>query len=129
MARPKALMTPIRLNDNTRYQSGDIKETRYVKSLKLLNNKRIIALLRDLSANTIQQLNNNPDGELLVWPHAFKVGADDLTKMKVLECSESDKEISSITTNNLVGFVGKGNVQIEINSRFSCSNLKKTIPL
>lgn len=123
MSRPKALISPIKLNDNMRYQSGDFEETRYVKSLKFLNttDKRIIALLKDLSANTIQELNNNPDGGIWVWPYTVTDSSDDLKKMKVLECAENNKEISSITTNNLVGFVGKGDTQIEINSRFSCS--------
>lgn len=123
MSRPKALISPIKLNDNMRYQSGDFEETRYVKSLKFLNttDKRTIALLKDLSANTIQELNNNPDGGIWVWPYTVTDSSDDLKKMKVLECAENNKEISSITTNNLVGFVGKGDTQIEINSRFSCS--------
>ena len=36
--------------------------------------------------------------------------------MKILEYNEKENKIQ---TTNLVGFIGKGNVEIEINSRFS----------
>ena len=84
------------------------------------------AFLKILSSSTIQELNNEQSGGILVWPHSFNIGKDDLTKRKVLECTFDNeyKKIKTLSTNNLVGFVGKGKVQVEINTRF-CSNKDK----
>lgn len=103
----------MKLNDNTSYSSLVLKpaEAKFLKSL---------------SSSTIQELNDEQDGGILVWPHSFKIGEDDLAKMKVVECTldKETKNIDTLKTNNLVGFVGNGKVQIEIGTRF-CSNKDK----
>lgn len=69
--------------------------------------------LRFISSDTIENLNKK-DGGILVWPHSFKDCNDNLANMKILEYKDD-----IIQTSNLVGFIGDGDVEIEINSRFS----------
>ena len=114
----------IPLKDNTTYIQEDLpvlqgKQTEGVKFLKRL------------SALTISELNEKEEenGGILVWPHSFKEnkdGRDDLRDMKIVECVEREGKIETLRTGNLVGFVGNGKVQIEINSRFSKQGNKQT---
>lgn len=67
-------------------------------------------LLKLLSNKTIEE----HDG-ILVYPHSFDDCKDKLKDLVILNYIEN----TSIETFNLIGFVGNGNAQIEINSRFS----------
>ncbi len=66
--------------------------------------------------------------ELLVFPHCLELEKPDQTHGKIrdsriLEMSGSPKDLGAveISTGNLMGFVGKGSVQVEIVSRFASS--------
>lgn len=77
------------------------------------------SLLTSLSAKTIKELNENTSEGILVYPHSFAQCKDKLEDLKIL-----DYNTSILQTYNLIGFVGNGTAQIEINSRFS--KLEKT---
>ena len=77
------------------------------------NRRKYADFLRSISNKTIKELDD--EGGILVWPHSFKDCKDNnIANMKILEYREN-----FIQTNNLVGFIGNGEVEIEINSRFS----------
>ena len=98
------------LRDNTEhYANTDTHATDLVK----ITNKNS-RFLKNISSCNIEKLNE--DGSILVWPHLFKDCNNDFANMKILEYNEKENKIQ---TTNLVGFIGKGNVEIEINSRFS----------
>lgn len=81
-----------------------------------------------INGRTIQELNEKKKGEggILVWPHSFKECDGELEKMTVLECRfDSEKNIVNLHTGNLVGWIGDGKIQLEINSRFSSGNKKQ----
>ena len=71
--------------------------------------------LNSISNKTIEELNKE-GGDILVWPHSFKDCNNNFANMKILEYNDKENKIQ---TNNLVGFIGNGEVEIEINSRFS----------
>lgn len=77
------------------------------------------SLLTSLSAKTIKELNENTSEGILVYPHSFAQCKDKLEDLKILDYNKS-----ILQTYNLIGFVGNGTAQIEINSRFS--KLEKT---
>ena len=61
--------------------------------------------------------------EVLVWPNSFNEGYDELKEQYIFRITEKDgKTIDSLTTNNVVGFIGKGKTDIRIHSRFASSN-------
>ncbi len=72
-------------------------------------------LLKDLSNKTIEKLNEEYNEGILVYPHSFDDCKDKLQELNILNYIEN----TSIETFNLIGFVGNGNAQIEISSRFS----------
>ena len=115
----------LELEDNRLYRSGNIKNTNFEKQIPQLVDfdEDYINILTQLSNHTIKELDESEEGDILVWPHSFKECKDDLAKMKVVECTlnKEYKKIETLKTNNLVGFVGKGKVQVEIGTRF-CSN-------
>ena len=119
-------MKQIQLIDNTLYtqeESEDFPRSSSLDVLKKENSESVI-FLRKLSSNSIQKLNEKEEG-ILVWPNSFNEGKDDLKDMKIVECVERNNKIESLRTGNLVGWIGNGKVQIEINSRFSHNNEKK----
>lgn len=80
-------------------------------------------LLKVLSNKTIEKLNEEYNEGILVYPHSFDYCKDKLQELKILEYNEyeeikNDKHYS-LQTFNLIGFIGDGKAQIEINSRFS----------
>lgn len=117
-------MKPLSLIDNTLYTENGKKDNPYSLPLSALSGQstKEVKFLKFLSSATIERLNSvkSEEGGILVWPHSFK---DDLAKLKVVECTldKEYKKIETLKTNNLVGFVGKGKVQVEIGTRF-CSN-------
>ena len=79
--------------------------------------------LRALSSSTIGELMADEECEVLVWPNSINEGYDELKDQYIFRITEKDgKTIDSLTTNNVVGFIGKGNTDICIHSRFASSN-------
>lgn len=118
-------MKQIRLIDNTLYTQEKSEAFPYSSPLEILKQQQSepIKFLKYLSSNTIQNLNDGEEGDILVWPHSFN---KDFMDMKVVECvNNNNNKISTLRTGNLIGWIGNGKVQIEINSRFSHSTEKK----
>ena len=77
-------------------------------------------VLKTLSSYTIGELMKSEENAVLVWPNSFQKGNDELKDQYIFRISEKDgKTIDSVTTGNVVGFIGKGNTDIRIHSRFS----------
>ena len=76
--------------------------------------------LRYLSSHSLSEMKNDKGCDILVVPHFFKDSKDEIGDSYVLSYAE-DKEGSpdSITTGNLVGFIGYNGTDIRIHSRFS----------
>ncbi len=81
----------------------------------------VLNLVNSVNGYTIEELSDKEDGGILVWPQSFEKSHDKLLKKTILECKIEEKKVKSLSTNNLVGYIGDGKAQIEINSRF-CSN-------
>ena len=83
--------------------------------------------LRPLSQTTIGKLMEEEGNEVFVWPNSLNEGYEELKDQFVFNITEkADETINSITTNNVVGFIGigsdgkgKSKVDIRIHSRFS----------
>lgn len=83
--------------------------------------------LRALSSFTIGELMADEECEVLVWPNSFNEGYDELKDQYIFRITEKDgKKVDSVTTGNVVGFIGsgfgQGKVDIRIHSRFASSN-------
>ena len=106
-----------KLRDNTEYGKLNDKENciEQTPSFPKRDSKNYENFLKDISGKSIKDINEN-DGEILMWPHLLKDCNNDFANMKILEYNHKEKKIQ---TTNLVGFIGKGDVEIEINSRFS----------
>lgn len=81
--------------------------------------------LRYLSLHPLSELKNDNGDSILVFPHSFEDTKDEIGDSFLLSYSE-DKigNPESITTGNLVGFLGKDGLDIRIHSRFSSSEKK-----
>ena len=80
--------------------------------------------IRPLSQISIGKLMEDESCDVLVWPNSFNGGYEELKDQTVFRITEEDgKTIDSITTNNVVGFIGVGSghnkYDIRIHSRFS----------
>ena len=119
-------MSTIHLWDNSWHVSepaGGQKDSfgREPKPLKRNGNDNMC--LRALSSFTIGELMADEECEVLVWPNSINEGYDELKDQYIFRITEKDgKTIDSLTTNNVVGFIGKGNTDIRIHSRFASSN-------
>ena len=77
-------------------------------------------VLRTLSSTTIGDLMKSDECDVLVWPYSFQDSADEIKDQYIFRISEKGgKSIDSLTTGNVVGFIGKENAHIRIHSRFS----------
>lgn len=91
------------------------------KSFKKNGNDDIC--LRTLSSSAIGEMMADEECEVLVWPNSLNEGYDELKEQYIFRITEKDgKTIDSLTTNNVVGFIGKGKTDIRIHSRFASSN-------
>ena len=84
-----------------------------------------LRFIDSLNGRTIEEINGKEDsgGSILVWPRSFKESENNLEQMTVLECRfDNDGKLVNLHTGNLVGWIGDGQAQIEINSRFSSTN-------
>lgn len=83
------------------------------------------SVLRTLSSMTIGDLMKTEGCDVLVWPHSFQDSVDEIKDQYIFQISEKDgKNIDSLTTGNVVGFIGKGDTHIRIHSRFSSNGGK-----
>lgn len=77
-------------------------------------------VLRTFASVTIGDLMKSDECDVLVWPHSFQDSVDEIKDQYIFRISEKDgKSIDSLTTGNVVGFIGKKNTHIRIHSRFS----------
>lgn len=77
-------------------------------------------VLRTLSSTTIGDLMKSEECDVLVWPHSFQDSVDEIKDQYIFRISEKDgRKIDSLTTGNVVGFIGKENTHIRIHSRFT----------
>lgn len=114
-----------RLTDNSSFYSAKKTEKPFYAKVLPSGISEKSNLIKVLNARTIKELNKEKadEGGILVWPHSFEQCKDELGQMIVLNCKfHVDGKIESLRTGNLVGWIGDGKVQIEINSRFSSSN-------
>ena len=78
------------------------------------------SVLNMLSSYTIGELMQSEDNAVLVWPYSFREGNEEIKDQYIFRVSQRDgNKIDSITTNNVVGFIGKEKTDIRIHSRFS----------
>ena len=86
-----------------------------------LNKKvRDDSVLCTLSSTSIGDLMKDEGCDVLVWPYSFQDSVDEIKNQCIFQISEKNgKNIDSLTTGNVVGFIGKGNTHIRIHSRFS----------
>ena len=76
--------------------------------------------LRVLKSLTISEMMEADEADVIVWPQSVIDGYDAIKDQYIFQISEKDgKIIDSITTGNIVGFIGKGDSHIRIHSRFS----------
>ncbi len=84
--------------------------------------------LRPLSQTTIGKLMEDEKNEVMVWPNSFNEGYEELKDQYIFSITEDKNTINSITTGNVVGFIGVGSgqskVDIRIHSRFSSDKCK-----
>jgi len=101
----------IHLKDN------HINDRSQIEKILLPEDARI---LRYLSSHSLSEMKNDKGCDILVVPHSFRETKDEIGDSYVLSYAE-DKEGSpeSITTGNLVGFIGYNGKDIRIHSRFS----------
>ena len=69
---------------------------------------------------TIGELMEADSGEVFVWPNSFNEGYDELKDQSIFHVTEKEGK-TSVTTGNVVGFIGKGDTHIRIHSRFASS--------
>ena len=113
-------MSTIHLWDNTLHVQN-LDETQHYsygrEPLKLWGDT---GNLRVLSSYTIGELMVNEGCEIIIWPNSFYEGNEELKEQYIYRITEKDgNKIDSVTTGNVVGFIGKGNTDIRIHSRFS----------
>jgi 5-methylcytosine-specific restriction endonuclease McrBC regulatory subunit McrC len=78
------------------------------------------ASLKILSSYTIGDLMKEEENAVMVWPNSFYEGNEELKEQFIFRITEKDdNKIDSVTTNNVVGFIGKKRTNIRIHSRFS----------
>ena len=78
------------------------------------------ASLKILSSYTIGDLMKEEENAVMVWPNSFYEGNEELKEQFIFRITEKDdNKIDSVTTNNVVGFIGKKKTNIRIHSRFS----------
>lgn len=81
--------------------------------------------LRLFSSSTISEMMKADEADVIVWPQSFNDGYETIKDQYIFQISEKDGEnIDSITTGNIVGFIGKDKTDIRIHSRFSAIDKK-----
>ena len=81
------------------------------------SNPNCKATLKSLSGKPLGQLMEN--NEIITFPTSSQRAIDDIGNFEILHFEHDDiKDKDVVRTGNLVGFIGVGNVQINIQSRF-----------
>ena len=111
-------------NSNHLHQEGENVRPKHKLVIPLRKGREDVNnTLRSLSSSTIGELMADEECEVMVWPNLFNEGYDELKEQYIFRITEKDgKTIDSVTTNNVVGFIRKGNTDIRIHSRFASSN-------
>lgn len=127
-------MSVIHLWDNTWHVAGwspnDSRQDPYGRKPKSIDSiSRGSSILRSLSSATIGELMKSEDAQVIVLPNSFSEGNEELKDQYIFRVTEKDgQSIDSITTGNIVGFIGKGKekggVSIHIHPRFSFNDEK-----
>ena len=87
--------------------------------------KTDMSSLRALKSLTISEMIEADEADVIVWPQSFNDGYETIKDQYIFQISEKDGEkIDSITTGNIVGFIGKDKTDIRIHSRFSAIDKK-----
>ncbi len=116
--------SPILLFDNS-WHVHDLDESMYDSfGRKALPLTGIKGAARDnvrlLASYTIGELMETNNDAIYLWPYRQKEVDGDLKKQNLFKITEKDgKSIDSITTNNIVGFIGCNGTDVRIRSRFS----------
>lgn len=96
------------------------------RDLELNSGKPTTDFIKSLALRTIGDLMDSEMDSVLVFPNSFREGSDELKNQYIFQLSLDDNGIiKSLTTNNIIGFIGSGNTDIRIHSRFY--NLKGSI--
>lgn len=83
----------------------------------------VIESLRVLSSSTIGEMMEADGSNVIVWPQSIIEGYEAIKDQYIFRITEKDGiKIDSITTGNIVGFIGKGDTHIRIHSRFSATD-------
>lgn len=110
---PASELTILHLKDNHPNDRSQVE--------KITDKDRVA--LRYLSSHSLSEMRNDKGCDVLVFPHSFKETKDEIGDSYVLDFAEDkDGNPESITTGNLVGFIGYKGTEICIHSRFSSSN-------
>lgn len=97
-----------------------LKDNRPNDTSSLPDSEDACGFLRYLSSHSIKEFVNDKYGDVLIFPRSFSDIQDCFANSYVLQYVETfDGKPEGITTGNIVGFIGKGNVDIRIRSRFS----------
>lgn len=119
-------MKTIHLRDNSWYvsESNEFKreELRYLDTYHRKPEylkQGYSDILRVFSESTIGELIESERSDVLVWPNSFYEGNEDLMKQHIFSITTNGKTVNSVTTSNVVGFIGTGQEDIRIHSRFS----------
>lgn len=126
-------MSTIHLWDNSWHVSPPNKKWRDSfgrPACDLKKNDNDCHALKILSSNSIDELMKLEGDSVLIWPYSFKEGYEELKGKYIINITEKDgNKIDTVTTNNIIGFVGikHGNVKtdIRIHSRFSSKTFEK----
>lgn len=99
-------MKRIKLTDNSLGCNGNIYDRKDIAELFPVSDKKISELCKE---------NEN----LLIFPHSIEQSDDRIDNSTILSLQNtSNPDIVRITTGNVMGFIGVGNLQLKIQSRF-----------
>lgn len=107
-------------------EPSDSAWDRYGRKPRPLNyNRNDKSNLRALKSFTINEMIEADGPNVIVWPQSFIDGYEAIKDQYIFYISEKyGDNIDSITTGNIVGFIGKGDTHIRIHSRFSAIDKK-----
>lgn len=117
-------MSTIHLWDNSWHvnEQTDSSKDRYGRKPHRIKEFRGASVFRQLSSSTIREMMEADGSNVIVWPQSFIEGFEAIKDQYIIRITEKDgAKIDSITTGNIVGFIGKGDTHIRIHSRFSAT--------
>jgi hypothetical protein len=87
----------------------------------LKDNTKSQPISEDVSRDDLQRIANakiDALGDILVYPPAWKESKDNIKDSPIITLEEKD-QVLTITTGNVMGFIGIGKTKIAITSRFA----------